>query len=140
MPFNSREWLSKHPEQSKIAFLKYESKTNAIRILNIKYVELSNISIRQVLADNAHFGLYVGFTKQKLEEEDLRWITERGANTKAGKTMINAIDLLSNIWTISSSQYGFKSIVAYESACMTNACAVEDAMHKSKNLILYNME
>ena len=63
-----------------------EAKVIAFNTLNQELFDaLGNKSIVQVLQENKHFGLYVGMTSVPLHQKDLRWLTKRGANTKAGR-------------------------------------------------------
>ena len=43
-----------------------------------------NFIMRQ-LSKNPNFTFYVGETKQELSQEDLRWLTQRGANIPDGQ-------------------------------------------------------
>ena len=89
-----------------------------------------------MLAKNKHFGLYIGMTGRKLEEEDLRWLTKRGANMmhteKKSKARNRPVIQHQDGEVIKMKEarevFGFKSMVVYESKCKKNVCDVEDAM------------
>jgi hypothetical protein len=124
-----------HPAQFQNLLPEGEDKAIAFNTLNQEFNELGNKSIVQVLKDNQHFGLYVGMTSRQLYQEDLRWLTKRGANTVAGKEngqcnrpvlqrMNDDVITMNEACTA----FGFQSIVVYTSNCMINVCNVEDAM------------
>jgi hypothetical protein len=77
--------MDNYPDQFQLLLPKGEAKVIAFNTLNQEFDELGNKSIMQVLQENEHFGLYVGMTSVPLHQEDLRWLTKRGANTKAGR-------------------------------------------------------
>jgi hypothetical protein len=126
----------KYPDQFQMLLPEGEAKVIAFNTLNQELFDaLGNKSIVQVLQDNTHFGLYVGMTSRQLCEEDLRWLTKRGANTEAGKKngqlnrpVLQRIN--DDVITMNEARtvFGFQSMEVYTSNCMTNVCDVEDAM------------
>lgn len=72
--------------------------------------------------------------QDSLEEEDLHWLSARGANMKAGTARHQPLiqDMEGkNVITQEQAceEYNFvKSIIVYNSPCMTNVCDVEDAI------------
>ena len=97
----------------------------------MKYPDLGDLSILDFLRTYPNAGLYVGMTGQILEREDLRWLIERGHPMKASevyvgrKTQKNRPSILkSDGETIKEKEareeYGFKSLVVYESPIRTN--------------------
>ena len=127
--------MDNYPDQFQVLISKGEAKVIAINTLNQEFDELGNKSIMQVLQENEHFGLYVGMTTVPLHQEDLRWLTKRGANTKAGREngqRNQPVLQRTNGDVITDSEahteFSFKSMEVYTSNCMSNVCYVEDAM------------
>jgi hypothetical protein len=58
---------------------KAETKLLCEHLLSIKkYAILGNLTMRQAIEGNS-FAIYIGTTARALKEEDLRWLTKRGA-------------------------------------------------------------
>jgi hypothetical protein len=81
------------------------------------------------------FTFYVGETKQdELKREDLRWVTERGANLPDGQGYKGQRNRPVLVWSNGKTitvkqareQFGFQSQVVYESAFLIYASRVED--------------
>ena len=132
---------TKFPSQSEDLLTIPQAEVHRQRILDTKFPQLGDLSIQEFLSTHPNAGLYVGMTGQVLENEDLRWLSQRGRPMKAGEVYVgrpgqkNRPSILkSNGETIKDKEarevYGFKSFVVYESPIKNNVCSVEDALQK----------
>jgi hypothetical protein len=77
--------------------------------------------------------MYVGYTAREKEQEDLRWLTTRGADLAPGvkymgkrnRPVIRYADHTIVRMDQARTDFHFKSIVVYSSPCQLNALDVE---------------
>ena len=115
-----------------------EVQVKARKIITETIPELAWLTFEQLLDINFNcdFTFYVGETKRTLKDEALRWLTERGANLPEGQVYNGQRNRPVLVWNDGSTitmqtaieQYGFQSVVVYESTNLLDATRVEDAI------------
>jgi hypothetical protein len=117
-----------------------------------KYAILDDMTMSQAIQTNS-FTIYIGTTKRALTEEDLRWLTERGAQdqgvTRSGlvryKGRRNRPVLLNEDGTCitmgeARSEYGAKSVFISRSRLRLNETDLEDALQTKLQPELLGLE
>ncbi|MDA9686960.1 hypothetical protein N9U05_00545 [bacterium] len=118
-----------------------------------KYPILGNKTMSQAIEEKSH-AIYIGTTKRALKEEDLRWITERGAQdqgvTRSGLVLYKGRRSRPVLLTYENgtritmgearSEYGAKSVVISYSRLRLNETDLEDALQTKLQPKLLGLE
>jgi hypothetical protein len=130
-----------------------ETKLLCERLLSIKkYAILGNKTMSQAIEEKSH-AIYIGTTGRALREEDLRWLTARGAQdqgvTRSGlvlyKGRTNRPVLLNENGTCitmgeARSKFGAKSVEISHSRLRLNETDLEDALQTKLQLKLLGLQ
>jgi hypothetical protein len=121
---------------------KTETEALCEHLLSVKtYAILGNLAMRQAIETNS-FAIYIGTTKRALKEEDLRWLTQRGAQDQRASRSGRAVYTGSRrnrpvlvrpdgtCITMGEARgtFGAKSVVISYSRLRLNETSLEDAL------------
>jgi hypothetical protein len=120
---------------------KHTTKLLCERLLSTKYAILGDLTMRQAIETNS-FAIYIGTTKRTIKEEDLRWMTARGAQdqraSRSGRVVYTGsrrnrpvlVRLDGTCITMGEARRTFraKSVVISHSRLWYNEISLEDAL------------